>query len=380
MNIARALNLDDVKKLARRRLPRSVFETIEGGSGDETTLGANRKDLDSVRLIPKSLIDVSNVDATISIFDQKMSFPFMLAPCSFGRICDPEGERAVARAAGETGAGYIVPGGSSEPLESVAESATGPLWYQIYMKPDDQANEELLERVQKSKYQALVVSVDTPIKPYRERDLRNNISLPLTINPKLVLAGMSRPRWAKGFILGNKTSGFSFTAARSAYYNFESAMSGLRPVTLKDIEWLRERWSGPLIVKGLLNTDKIRDLVDVGVDGVSVSNHGGRNLDGVSSAIAALPRIVDIAAGDLEVFVDGGIRRGTDVIRARALGATACLVGRPYMYGLAAAGQTGVEKVINLLGDEVKVALAMLGCRTMEDVTRDLLQNQNIYR
>jgi isopentenyl diphosphate isomerase/L-lactate dehydrogenase-like FMN-dependent dehydrogenase len=234
--------------------------------------------------------------------------------------------------------------------------------------------------VKSSGFQTLVVSVDTPMKPYRERDMRNGISLPLTITPKLMLTGMSRPRWARNFVLGNMAAGFSLTAARQAYYNFETAMSALRPVTLSDIEWLRERWDGPLVVKGLLNDDKIRDLVNIGVDGVSVSNHGARNLDGVASAIQVLPRVLDTANGDLEVFVDGGIRRGIDAIRALALGANACLMGRPYMYGLAAGGQRGVEKVTSLMRDEIRVGLALLGCKSPADVGPDLIADAATFR
>lgn len=378
--IDRAFSVEDVRKIAMRRLPRAIFEVIEGGAGDELSLAANRDDLNRLTLQPRSLEDVSGVDTTATVLGQRMSMPVLLAPCSFGRMCDPEAERAVARAAGKFGAGYIMPGGASESVESVAEAATGPLWYQIYLSPQESVNADLLARVKSSGFQTLVVSVDTPMKPYRERDMRNGISLPLTITPKLLAVGVSRPRWAKDFVLGNMASGFSLTAARKAYYNFESAMSMLRPVTLRDIEWLRERWDGPLVVKGLLNDDKIRDLVSIGVNGVSVSNHGARNLDGVSSAIAALPRVVDTAAGDLEVFMDGGIRRGVDVIRALALGATACLMGRPYMYGLAAAGQRGVERVVSLIRDELRVALTMLGCKSPADVGPHLLATQPAER
>jgi len=374
--VERALNIADIRRLARRRLPRAIFEVIEGGAGDEITLAANRADFDAIRLLPRSLQDVSQVDLTTTVVGQKMSMPVLLAPCSFGRMCNPEAERAVARAASTFGAGYIMPGGASESVEDVAAASSGPLWYQIYLSPDDAVNDDLLARVEASGFQALVVSVDTPMKPYRERDMRNGINLPLAITPRLMMAGVSRPRWSKDFVFGNMASGFSLTAARKAYYNFESAMSMLRAVTLDDVARLRERWRGPLIVKGLLSDDKIRELVDLGVDAVSVSNHGGRNLDGVSSAVAALPRVVDAAAGGLEVLVDGGIRRGVDVLRALALGATACLIGRPYMYGLAAGGQAGVERVLELMRNELHVAMAFTGSTAVDTIDRGILADR----
>lgn len=371
--IDRAVNIADVRKLAKRRLPRAVFEVIEGGAGDDVTFRANREDLERMRLVPRSLEPIEGLDISTTILGQRMSMPLMLAPASFGRMCDPAAERAVAQAAGKNGVGYIMPGGASEPVEAVAKVATGPLWYQIYMAPTDAANEDLIRRVKESGFSTLVVTVDTPMKPYRERDMKNGISLPLQITPKLMATGISRPKWAMDFVFGNMASGFSLTAARKAYYNFDSAISNLRPVTMHEIEWLRERWDGPLVVKGILSDDKIRDMVAAGVDGVSVSNHGGRNLDGSVSAISALPRVVDTAAGDLEVLVDGGVRRGIDVLRALALGANGVLMGRPYLYGLAAAGQRGVERVIELMQNEIRIAFAFTGSRTVADITPDLI-------
>jgi isopentenyl diphosphate isomerase/L-lactate dehydrogenase-like FMN-dependent dehydrogenase len=374
VRLMRTVNVDEVRKKAKRRLPREVFEVIEGGAGDEATLQANRADLNAIRLIPRSLEDVSRVELTTKILGTDMGAPFMIAPCSFSRMANPEAERAVARAAGAAGIGYIMPGGASETVERVAEVATGPHWYQIYMSPDDGVNEDLVRRVKESGFQALTVSVDTPMSPYRERDIRNGIRLPLTITPKLLLAGATHPKWAMDFVFGNMASGFSLTAAKAAYDHFESAMSRLRPVTLKDIEWLRSHWDGPLVVKGILHDDKIDELVDLGVNAVVVSNHGGRNLDGVTSSISALPRVADTAAGRLEVFVDSGFRRGIDVIRALALGADACLIGRPWLYGLAAGGERGVSHVLSLLSHEVRVALAFVGCTSPANVDRSVVQ------
>ncbi|MPV88495.1 alpha-hydroxy-acid oxidizing protein [Georgenia ruanii] len=350
-----------------------MLEVIDGGAGDETTLAANRADLEAMRLVPRNLEDVREVDLSTTVLGQRMAMPFMFAPCSYARMCHPAAERAVAEAAGRSGVGYIVPGGASEPLDAVAAAATGPLWYQIYLSPDMRRNEDLISVVRANRYQALVVSVDTPMMPYRERDMRNGISFPLTVTARLALAGMSRPVWAKNFVLGNKSAGFSLTAARRAYYSFETAMSGLRPVTLDDLGWLRARWDGPLVVKGLLGPDKVREMVSLGVDAVVVSNHGARNLDGVVSTASAVRSVVDAVAGDLEVLVDGGVRRGIDVVRMRALGATASLVGRPYLHGLAAAGPAGVARVARLLRDEVHVALAFLGLHSFDQITPEVL-------
>ncbi len=372
-SVAHALEVSDVRRIARRRLPRAIFDVIEGGAGDELTMASNRTDLDAIKLLPRTLEDTTDIDLTTTLLGQRVSMPIVLAPCSFGRMCDPAAERAVARAAGKAGAAYVMPGAASEPVEAVAKESTGPLWYQIYLAPDDAVNDDMLARVKDSGYQALFVSVDSPMKPYRVRDLRNGINLPLTMTPKVLLTGMSRPRWAARFVFRDRSAGFTLTGGYRAYYNFEAAMATLRPVTLKDIERLRDTWDGPLVVNVILIVDKVRDLVSIGVDGVSVSNHGGRNLDGSSSAIAALPRIADTAAGDLEVFVDGGIRHGIDAIRALALGATACLVGRPYMYGLAAGGEAGVSRVLELLRDELHIAMAFTGNRSIADVDSRVL-------
>ncbi|GAA1679722.1 alpha-hydroxy acid oxidase [Microbacterium lacus] len=373
----RAVNIDDIRRLAKRRLPRAIFDVIEGGAGDDGTLAANRDDFSKVTLLPRSLVDVrKGIDLTTNVVGQTFNMPVMLAPASFGRMANPEAERAVAKAAAKFGTGYIMPGGASEPVEAVAKASDGgPLWYQIYLAPDESRNADLVDRVRASGFQALVVSVDTPMKPYRERDMRNGISLPLSISPRLLATGVSRPKWALDFVFGNMASGFSVNSARRAVYSFEAAMAGLRPVTLDDIAWLRERWDGPLIVKGILSDDKIIDMIALGVDGVSVSNHGGRNLDGVASAISALPRVVDAAGDDLDVLVDGGIRRGIDVVRALALGAKAALMGRPYMYGLAAGGQRGVERVIELMRNEIHIAFAFTGCLSVEEVNHEILQN-----
>jgi isopentenyl diphosphate isomerase/L-lactate dehydrogenase-like FMN-dependent dehydrogenase len=293
-------------------------------------------------------------------------------------LCDPRAELAVARAAGRAGIEYAVPGGSSERPEVVAKAATGSLWYQLYMKPDPAVNDELVARVKEAGYRVLAVTIDTPIKPFRETDLRNDMQLPVQITPRMIAMGLRHPWWAKNFIFGNTTAGYSLTAARNAYENFRAAIGNLRPVTRKDIAWLREVWDGPLVVKGVLRHEEIDEMVDMGVNGIVVSNHGGRNMDTTPATINALPRIVEEVAGRMEVFLDGGIRRGADVMKAVALGATAVLMGRPYLFGLAAGGEAGVEKVINMIRLELEFAMAFGGAATVADIDRSLVDAPNV--
>src|SRR5829696_586094 len=350
-----------MRRRARRRLPRAVFDIIDGGSGDDITLHASRDAFRRIALRPRALQDVSKVDLRTTVLGEELSMPLMLDPCSFARMCDPRAELAVARAAGRAGTVYAIAGGASEKPEDIARVATGPLWYQLYMRPDDGQTRALLDRVDAAGYRTLCVTVDTMIRPYRETDLRNRVTLPVEITPKLILAGASRPRWAKDFLLGNSDSIYRWRALRHAFDDFAEAIMHIKSVTLTELGWLRERWPGPLVVKGIMRGDEVPALIDAGVDGIVVSNHGGRNLDTLPATIDVLPEVVQAAQGRVEIFLDGGIRRGTDVVKALALGANAVLAGRPYMFALAANGEAGVEQVLELLRNEIHRAMAFCG-------------------
>ncbi|WP_103384262.1 alpha-hydroxy acid oxidase [Pseudonocardia dioxanivorans] len=406
--LAHVHNVEDMRRLARRRLPRAVFDIVDGGAGDEVTLRRNRESLDRIALKPRALADVAKVDTSTTILGDPVSVPFMLAPCSSARMCHSASEPAVARAAGRLGTAFAVAGGASEKPEVIARAATGPLWYQLYMKPEQQANVELVDRVEAAGYRVLCVTVDSAIKPYREKDLRNRVGIPLKISPQLVLAGASRPFWARDYLLGQSGGGLGRIAARAArvnplakgtsarsapaepavepagpaldvmaakraYDNLADAISHVKSVTVDDIRWLRERWAGPLVVKGILRGDEVPQLVDLGVDGIVVSNHGGRNMDGAPATIDVLGEVVDAAAGRAEVFLDSGVRRGADVVRALALGAQAVLVGRPYMFALAAAGEAGVDRVLELLRNEVVRVMSQLGAATVDEIDASLV-------
>src|SRR3954447_8494890 len=370
-------NVEDLRRRARRRLPKAVFDIIDGGSGDDVTLRANREAFHRIWLRPRAMQDVSNVDLTTTVLGERITMPLMLDPCSFARICDSQAELAVARAAGRAGTVYAIAGGASETPQDIAKVATGPLWYQLYMSPDDDSTRRLLDRVEAAGYRTLCVTVDTMIKPYRETDLRNGITLPPQITPKLMMSGLSRPRWAKDFLLGKSGSPYRLRGARTAYEHFAEAILHIKSVTFTELGWLRERWRGPLVVKGIMRGDEVPAMIDAGVDGFVVSNHGGRNLDGVPATIDVLPEVVAAADGRAQVFLargfrraadgraqlflDGGIRRGTDVVKALALGADAVLMGRPYMFGLAANGEAGVEQALELMRNEIHRAMAFCG-------------------
>ena len=366
-------NVEDLRRRARRRVPKAVFDVIDGGSGDDVTLHANREAFQRIWLRPRAMQDVSKVDLTTIVLGEQISMPLMLDPCSFARMCDSQAELAVARAAGRAGTVFAVAGGASETPEDIAKVATGPLWYQLYMHPDDDQTRALLDRVEGAGYRTLCVTVDTMIRPYRETDLRNGVTLPVQITPKLMLAGLSRPRWAKDFLLGKSGSSYRLRGARAAYDHFAEAILHIKSVTFTELGWLRERWQGPLVVKGIMRGDEVPAMIDAGVDGFVVSNHGGRNLDGVPATIDVLPEVVEAAGGRAEVFLDGGIRRGTDVVKAMALGADAVLMGRPYMFGLAANGEAGVEQALDLMRNEIHRAMAFCGAPNVAGIDASMV-------
>jgi isopentenyl diphosphate isomerase/L-lactate dehydrogenase-like FMN-dependent dehydrogenase len=377
--VDRVLNTAEMRERAKW-LPKAVFDAIDGAASDELTLRANRTALDAVWLRPRALADVSKRDLRTTALGQEISMPLMLDPCGFARLADSEGELAVARAAGLAGTIFAVSGSASYTVEEVAAAATGPLWYQLVLSPDKDAAEALVGRVEKAGYSALILTIDTPVTPKRERDYRNHLTVPLQMSPRLLLTGLSNPAWAKDFVLGKVgtrgASPLKITGVRTAYWNFARSIHNLRSITFDDIRWFRERWKGKLVVKGVLRGDEVPQMVDLGVDAIIVSNHGGRNLDTVRATIDVLPEVVKAAAGRAEVYMDGGVRRGTDVVKAIALGARACLIGRPYLFGLAVGGEAGVSRVLEIFRTEIEHTMAMSGCATVADIDRSLVTTE----
>ena len=369
------VNMADVRDCARRALPRAVFDAIDGGATDEITLRENRAAFDRIRLRPRAMADISRRDISTTVLDQRISMPLLLDPCALARVCHPEGEVAVARAAGKAGTIYAVASASGRPVDEIVAAATSPLWYQLYMPADRDATGELLDRIERAGFAALCLTIDSAVLHKRERDLHNRLTLPLRLSGRTMLAAASRPAWSYGYLLGGLRRGsrIEIGGGFRALEAISRTVQEQAPVTFADVAWLRERWRGKLVLKGVMRAEECRQIVDLGVDGIVVSNHGGRVLDGVHATIDVLPEIVEAVGGRAEVFMDGGVRRGTDVVKALALGARACLIGRPYLFGLAAGGQGGVTRVLEILRAEIEQTMALVGCSTVAEIDHSLV-------
>ena len=333
----------DVERLAAARLAGDVWDYVAGGSGDEVTLAANRAAFDRVSVVPRSLVDVSTCDTGCELFGVRSELPLAVAPMAYQRLVHPDGERGAAEAAAEAGVPYVVSTLSSEPLDVVA-GAGGVTWFQLYWLRDRRTVVDLLRRAEDVGCRAVVVTVDVPVMGRRLRDLRNGFALPPEVRPVNV-----------GDDVGERVPGDS-AVARHTLATFDPSLSW------RDLEWIRERTRLPLVVKGILDPRDAVRAVEGGVDGLVVSNHGGRQLDGAVPAVTALPGVVDAVGGRCPVFVDSGVRGGVDVLRALALGATAVLLGRPVLWGLGAGGRHGVATVLRLLREELDTALRLAGC------------------
>lgn len=375
---------DDLREVARRRVPRVVFDMLDGGAGDEYTLDRNRQGFAEITFRPKPFVDVASRDLSVEVYGDRISVPFMLAPTGAGRAASPLAELAVARAASSAGTIYMQSTVTSYSLEDVAAAAARPLWYQLYLPPNRDETRAMLDRVEHAGYSALSLTVDTPVFGNRERDAHNKVTVPLQLRPGLVIEGLSRPAWSAQFVRGNLSLGGRLGTNKvrqlSPTVTQGQIIATQWPVTLDDVKMVRDLWKGPLLIKGLMRADELPELAGIGVDGVVVSNHGGRQLDGVPGTIEVLPEFVSAAGPSMDVFLDGGIRRGTDIVKALAIGARAVFIGRPYLYGLAAAGEEGVARAIAILSAEVDKTLALLGCRSIDEVTADLVNTPSRAR
>lgn len=376
-NIARAFNIADFRLLARRRVPRMVFDYIDGGADDEVTLRGNAGRFRDYQLTWNALEDISRISTATSVMGSPTALPLILCPTATQRLFNPRaGERAVARAAGAAGIIYSLSALATTSIEDIKAATAGPKWLQIYVWKDRGLVREMLERAKAAGYAAVILTVDVPVAGNRERDLYNDFTVPPRITARTALQALARP----GYLWKLWTS--PTVRPENIVHAIPSIGGGIVPflnsqidhtLTWKDIDWMMSAWGGAFAVKGISTVADAERCVAMGVKGVWVSNHGGRQLDGSPPTIDLLDAIVQAVAGRADVILDGGIRRGTDIIKALALGATAVGIGRPYLYGLAAAGEPGVARVIALLAAELRRDLALVGCADVRKLSRELV-------
>ncbi|MES1248091.1 MAG: alpha-hydroxy acid oxidase [Actinomycetota bacterium] len=367
--LRRCASIEDVGSAARRSLPGPCFDWLDGGAGAEVTLRANRAAFERVSFRPRVLVDVAERELATVACGTRLAFPAVLAPIGLAGIVRPGAEPAVARAAGRAGIAYCVSAGASTPIEEVARAATGPLWFQLYLWRGSDVQERLLARAERCGCETLVLTVDTPVGARRERDIRNDFRVPLSFTLRQHLANAVRyPGWSWRALRGPDVSFGNLEETRGGA--LAQVMSRLHDAstTFDHVRRLRERWPGRLVVKGILAPEDAVEAVECGADAVVVSNHGGRQLDGAPATLDALAAVAAAVGVRGEVLVDGGVRRGADIAKALALGARAVLVGRPYLYGLAAGGEAGVDHVLDLLRRELDVTLALLGRPSVADL------------
>ena len=371
-------NVGDAREISKRKLPKMVWDFIDGGADGELAIAANRRSLNEIKLRPKFLTDVSNRDISAKIFGKKADLPFILSPSGMATIAHPQGELAVAKAADRAGAIFCVSTASGYTLEEIASVSNGRLWFQLYLWGNEEVVNSLIDRAGNSGYEALVVTVDVPVVGKRERDLANGMSLPVRIRPKNALNTLRKPKWLFGLLNGPditfaNLAGFAAGDDASSIGEYTDRELVDQTRTWDDLELIRKRWSGPLLVKGVMTPEDAISAVDAGADGIIVSNHGGRQMSFVPGVASIFESVVHAVGHRAEVFLDGGIRRGEDIIKARAIGATAACGGRPWYWGLAAGGEQGVEKVLSVLAADVDRTLALLGEEKFSNVTEHYL-------
>jgi len=370
----------DYRELARRRLPRFLFDYVDGGAGEEQTLAANARDWSRLPLRQRVLVNVDGVDTSAKLAGEAAALPLALAPIGLAGLLARRGEVQAVRAANAAGIPFTLSTVGICPLEEVATAAKAPFWFQLYWLRDRGIVQALLERAWAAGCRTLVFTIDLPVPGMRHRDPRNGMSLP-GLRPKLLKVSqiLSRPGWVwnvalrgKPLLFGNLHEQVPAARDLNAFRAFIDAQFDPR-VTWADLEWLRARWQGRILLKGILDADDARAAVSSGADGIVVSNHGGRQLDGAASTVSCLPRIVEAVGGETDVLVDGGLRSGVDLFRALALGARGALIGRPWVYALAGAGETGLRDLLETWRNELATTMALAGVTRIADIGRQHL-------
>ena len=378
--LRRAVTVDDFRRIARRRLPRGVFDYIDGGAEDERTMVANAGSFANLEFLPNVLRDVSRIDTSTTLLGKHIPLPLVRAPTGYSRIAHSQGELSVARAAARAGLPYSLSTMSTRSIEEVAAASDGPKWFQVYTWKDRGLVRELVERARAADYEALWLTVDTAVLGRRERDVRNGYAFPPQLGPGTILDGLMHPAWSLDFLTHEP-----MVFANVAHHADHGADAGMpmaehvmknfdQKLSWDDVEWLQSIWDRPLVLKGIQTVEDARRAVSVGVQGIGLSNHGGRQLDGAPVPIELVEPVAQELQGAAAIICDGGIRRGSDIVKALALGADACSIGRPYLYGLGAAGERGVDQVLRLLQEGVERTMALTGRRSIPEIDRDLVR------
>lgn len=375
-----AASVNDLRKLARRRLPAGIFDYIDGGAEDERSLHANVAAFAGVTFRPRVLAGLGEIQTATTLLGRAITTPLVLAPTGFTRIAHPDGELAVARAAARTGIPYALSTLGTRSIEELAEVSKGPLWFQVYLWRDRGLVAAMVERAASAGYDALVLTVDTPVLGRRERDVRNGFSLPPTIGIDTVIDGVRHPAWTWAFLrsepirfanVAGSAVGDGSTPIALAEYTTRQFD---RSLSWRDISWLRSIWPRSMVLKGVQTVEDAVLAADAGVDAIVLSNHGGRQLDDAPPPLALVQPVVDAVGDRAEVICDGGVRRGSDVVKAVALGARACMIGRAYLYGLAVAGERGIDHVLDLLAHDIRRTMALVGASSVQELDVQFVQ------
>jgi len=377
-----AASVDDLRAMARRRLPRGVFDYVDGGAEDERSLRGNCQAFADRTFSPRVLRDVGTIDTSTTLLGSPLPIPLALAPTGFTRAVDPDGELAVARAAHRAGLPYTLSTLSTRSIEEVAETGAGRHWFQVYVWRDRGLVKDMIDRAASAGYEALMLTVDTAVLGRRERDVRRGFTLPPKIGLGTLVDGALHPGWTWRFIRSDPirfanvvaSSGAGVADGTDAVTLADFVNSQFDPtMSWDDVAWLRSVWDGPIILKGIQRVADAVIAADEGIDAIALSNHGGRQLDSAPAIVDLVAPVVDAVGDRSEIICDGGVRRGSDIVKAVALGARACLVGRAYLYGLGAAGERGVDHVLGLLSDDVSRTMALVGAATVDELDRSFI-------
>ena len=375
-----ALTVEDMRRIAKRRLPHGVFDYIDGGAEDERALANNSAAFGLIEFCPNVLRDVSEIDVSTTLLGKPVSMPLVLAPTGYTRLTHSQGELSVARAGERAGIPYSLSTMSTRSIEEVAAVSNGAKWFQVYTWKDRGLVREMVERAAAAGYEAIILTVDTAVLGRRERDARRGFSIPPRIGPGTIVDGIVHPAWTYDFMTHEPMT-FANVAHLSQYGSDRDMGRGQyvmmnfdQKLAWSDVEWLQSVWSGPIVLKGIQTVDDAKRAVAAGVQAIALSNHGGRQLDDAPAPIALVEPVAQAVQGQAEIICDGGVRRGSDIVKAIALGATACSIGRPYLYAMGAAGERGVDQLLQFFRDGIARTMALSGRTTIAEIDRGLVR------